>query len=446
VKPSFLATWGLVAALLAAVPSGLSANDGIEIQPVTSPGGITAWLVEDDTIPLIAINFSFEGGAAVEPDDEAGLAYFLAGMLDEGAGDLDSQAFQQRLADLSIRMSFNAQRDHLQGSLQTLSENRDEAFGLLGLAITGPRFDAEPLERVRRQILLQIRQDEEDPGSIASQAWMRTMFGDHPYGRPVKGRAETVAAIQADDLEDLRQRLFARERLHIAVVGDIDAETLGRLLDETFGDLEAVADLPEVAEATAIEESLVEVVDRNIPQSVIRFGHEGIKRDDPDFIAAYMVNSILGGGGFGSRLMQEVREDRGLVYSVFSSLQPMEYGGILYGGAGTQNERAAETIEVVRQELARMAEEGPTEEELDEAKTYLTGSYPLGFDSNTNIASRLLSIQQDDLGIDYVNRRNDMIEAVTLEDARRVARRIIDPHRLVVTVVGQPEGVASTGQ
>jgi zinc protease len=446
VKPCFLATWGLVAALLAALPSGLSANDGIEIQPVTSPGGITAWLVEDDTIPLIAINFSFEGGAAVEPDDEAGLAYFLAGMLDEGAGDLDSQAFQQRLADLSIRMSFNAQRDHLQGSLQTLSENRDEAFGLLGLAITGPRFDAEPLERVRRQILLQIRQDEEDPGSIASQAWMRTMFGDHPYGRPVKGRAETVAAIQADDLEDLRQRLFARERLHIAVVGDIDAETLGRLLDETFGDLEAVADLPEVAEATAIEESLVEVVDRNIPQSVIRFGHEGIKRDDPDFIAAYMVNSILGGGGFGSRLMQEVREDRGLVYSVFSSLQPMEYGGILYGGAGTQNERAAETIEVVRQELARMAEEGPTEEELDEAKTYLTGSYPLGFDSNTNIASRLLSIQQDDLGIDYVNRRNDMIEAVTLEDARRVARRIIDPHRLVVTVVGQPEGVASTGQ
>jgi zinc protease len=427
VKPSFLATWGLVAALLAAVPSGLSANDGIEIQPVTSPGGITAWLVEDDTIPLIAINFSFEGGAAVEPDDEAGLAYFLAGMLDEGAGDLDSQAFQQRLADLSIRMSFNAQRDHLQGSLQTLSENRDEAFGLLGLAITGPRFDAEPLERVRRQILLQIRQDEEDPGSIASQAWMRTMFGDHPYGRPVKGRAETVAAIQADDLEDLRQRLFARERLHIAVVGDIDAETLGRLLDETFGDLEAVADLPEVAEATAIEESLVEVVDRNIPQSVIRFGHEGIKRDDPDFIAAYMVNSILGGGGFGSRLMQEVREDRGLVYSVFSSLQPMQYGGILYGGAGTMNERAAETIAVVRQELARMAEEGSHQEELDEAKTYLTGSYPLNFDSNTNIASRLLSIQQEDLGIDYVNRRNDMIEAVTLEDLRRVARRMIDP-------------------
>ena len=445
-KPSFLATCGVVAALLAAVPTGASANNGIEIQSVTSPGGITAWLVENDTIPLIAMKFSFEGGAATDPDDKAGLAYFLSGMLDEGAGDLDSQAFQQRLADQSIRMSFNAQRDHFQGSLETLSENREEAFDLLELAITEPRFDAEPLERVRRQILIQLRQDQEDPEDIASQAWMRTMFGDHPYGRPVKGSPETMTTLAADDLEDLRQRLFARERLHIAVVGDIDAETLERLLDETFGGLDAVAELPEVPDATPVEESLVEVVERNIPQSVIRFGHKGIKRDDPEFIPAFMVNSILGGGGFGSRLMQEVREDRGLVYSVFSSLQPMEHGGILYGGAATMNERAAETIEVVRQQLARMAEEGPTQEELEEAKTYLTGSYPLGFDSNTSIASRLLAIQQDDLGIDYVNRRNDLIEAVTPEDAKRVARRIIDPDQLVVTVVGQPEGVASTGQ
>ncbi len=445
-KPSFLATCGLIAALLAAVPTAASENTGIDIQPVTSPGGITAWLVEDDTIPLIAMKFSFEGGAATDPDDKAGLAYFLSGMLDEGAGDLDSQAFQQRLADQSIRMSFDAQRDHFQGSLETLSENREDAFDLLELAITEPRIDAEPLERVRRQILIQMSQENEDPEDIASQAWMRTMFGDHPYGRPVKGLPETVSTIVADDLEDLRQRLFARERLHIAVVGDIDAETLERLLDETFGDLEAFADLPEVAEATAVDEPLVEVVERNIPQSVIRFGHEGIRRDDPDFIPAYMVNSILGGGGFGSRLMQEVREERGLVYSVFSSLQPMEQGGILYGGAATMNERAAETVEVVRQQLARMAEEGPTEEELEVAKTYLTGSYPLGFDSNTGIANRLLSIQQDDLGIDYVNRRNALIEAVTLDDARRVAGRIIDADGLVVTVVGQPEGVASTGQ
>lgn len=445
-KPIFLAAWGLVAALLAAMPIDASAQSDIDIQSVTSPGGITAWLVEDETIPLIAMNFSFAGGAAADPQDEGGLANFLSTMLDEGAGDLDSEMFQRRLADLSIRLSFQAQRDHFQGSLQTLSETREEAFELLRLALNEPRFDAEPLERMRGQLLLQIRQDNEDPDQIATQAWMRTMFAGHPYGRPVNGSAETVGAIGADELENLRRRLFARDKLLIAVVGDIDAETLKRLLDDTFGALQATSGIPEVADAEPLDTPLVEVVDRDIPQSVIRFGHAGITRDDPDFIPAYIVNSILGGGGFGSRLMQEVRERRGLAYSVFSSLQPMEHAGLLLGGAATMNERAAETIDVVRQELGRMAEEGPTEEELEEAKTYLIGSYPLGFDSNGKIAGRLLAIQEDNLGIDYVNRRNNLIDAVTIEDARRVARRIINPDAMVVTVVGQPEGVISTGQ
>jgi zinc protease len=446
VKPSFLAVWGLVAALLAAVSAHAPARADIDIQSVTSPGGITAWLVEDSTIPLIAMNFSFAGGAAVDPDDKAGLANFLSGMLDEGAGDLDSEDFQMRMDELSIRMSFRAQRDHFRGSLQTLSQTRDEAFDLLKLALTAPRFDTEPLERVRGQILLGIRQDEEDPGEIANRAWMHTLFNDHPYGRPTTGTADTVRAIQADDLEDLRQRLFARQRLLIAVVGDIDAETLKRLLDDTFGALPAEADIPEVPEATPVQGPLVEVIERNIPQSVIRFGHHGIKRNDPDFIPAFIVNSILGGGGFGSRLMQEVREKRGLVYSVFSTLQPMQRAGLMFGGAATMNERAAETIAVVHNELKRMAKEGPTEAELEEAQTYLTGSYPLNFDSNSKIANQLLAIQQDELGIDYVNRRNDLINAVTLADVRRVAQQLIDAEALIFTVVGQPQGVASTAR
>jgi zinc protease len=446
VKPSFLAAWGLIAALLTAVSTDVSARPGIEIQSVTSPGGITAWLVEDYTIPLIAMNFSFSGGASVDSDDKAGLANFLSGMLDEGAGDLDSEAFQRRIDELSVRMSFRAQRDHFTGSLQTLSQTREEAFGLLKLALTAPRFDAEPLQRIRGQIVLGILQDNEDPEHIANQAWMRAMFADHPYGRAVEGTAETVNAIQAVDLEALRQRLFARERLRIAVVGDIDAETLKRLLDDTFGALPATSGVAEVAEATPVPGPRIDVIERNIPQSVIRFGHRGIKRDDPDFIPAYMVNSILGGGGFGSRLMQEVREKRGLVYSVFSALQPMRRAGIVFGGAATMNERAAETVAVVHEELERMAVEGPTEEELEEAKTYLTGSYPLNFDSNSKIANQLLAIQEDELGIDYVNRRNGLIEAVRLEDVKRVARRLIDADGLVVTVVGKPEGITSTGQ
>lgn len=444
-KSSLLALWGLVVMLLFAA-GGYTPARAIDIQSVTSPGGITAWLVEDHTIPLIAMDFSFAGGAAGDPDEKAGLAHFLSGMLDEGAGDLDSEAFQRRRDELSVKLSFSAQRDEFEGSLQTLSKHRDEAFGLLRLAITAPRFDPEPLEKVRSQILLSLRRDGQDPATIASNAWMRTAFGSHPYGRPTKGSEETVTSISADDLRSLRERLFARDGLLIAVVGDIDAETLKRLLDEAFGDLPAESGMPAVREAEPIPGPQVEVIERDIPQSVIRFGLRGVKRDDPDFIPAYVMNSILGDGGFGSRLMEEVREKRGLTYSVFSGLYPMRHAGLLYGGAATVNDRAAETIAVLHHELKRMAEEGPTAKELEEAKTYITGSYPLRFDSNRKIARQLLAIQRDRLGIDYVDRRNDLINAVTLDDVKRVARRLINADELLFTVVGRPKDVKSTAR
>jgi zinc protease len=433
---------GLVVGLLTAAAASAPAR-AIDIQSVTSPGGVTAWLVEDRTIPLVAMKFSFDGGAAGDPQDKSGIANFLSGMLDEGAGDLDSQAFQTRLDELSIKLSFSATRDEFQGSLQTLTRTRDEAFDLLKLALTAPRFDAEPLQRVRSQILLGIRQDNEDPSTIATNAWMRTAFPQHPYGRPTKGSEETVQAINADDLKDLTKRLFARDGLKIAVVGDIDAETLKRLLDQTFGSLPAESGMPAVAEATPVEGPLVEVIERDVPQAVIRWGLNGIKRSDPDFIPAYVMAFILGDDGFGSRLMQEVREKRGLTYGVFMTLYPMDRAGLFYGGAATVNQRAGETIDVLHRELRRMAAEGPTEEELAQAKTYLTGSFPLRFDSNSKIASQLLSIQRDELGIDYVNRRNELINAVTLDEVKRLAKRLIDADELVFTVVGKPEGVKS---
>jgi zinc protease len=442
-RASYLAVFGLLVALLLTGAASPPAR-AIEIQSVTSPGGITAWLVQDDTVPLIAMRFSFAGGAAGDPPEKAGVAHFLSGMLDEGAGDLDSAAFQTRLDELSIKLSFDATRDEFEGSLQTINRTREEAFELLKLALTAPRFDPEPLQRVKSQILLGIQQDSEDPNSIATNAWMRTAFPQHPYGRPTKGIPDTVKAITADDLESLRQRLFARDGLKIAVVGDIDAETLKRLLDETFGTLPAESGMPDVPEAAPVEGPLVEVIERDIPQAVIRWGLKGIKRSDPDFIPAYVMAFVLGDGSFGSRLMEEVREKRGLTYSVYMALFPMDRAGLFYGGAATVNQRAGETIGVLYRELKRMAKDGPTEEELAQAKTYLTGSYALRFDSNSKIASQLLSIQRDNLGIDYVNRRNDLIEAVTLEDVRRLAERLIDADELLFTVVGKPEGVKPT--
>ena len=417
----------------------------IEIKEVRSAKGITAWLVEDHTIPLIAMNFSFAGGAAADPQDKRGLAYVLSGMLDEGAGELESKEFQARLEDLAMRLSFEAGHDEFSGSLQTLSKNRDASFEMVGLALTAPRFDEKPLDRVRGQILLSLRRDGEDPETIAGAEWMRTMFRDHPYAKRSKGSLEGVKAVTGKDLHDLSQRLFARDTLMIAVVGDIDEDTLKRLLDETFGGLPKKSAMPSIPEADIAKGPSITVVDRDIPQSVIRFGHASIKRDDPDFLVAYVVNHILGSGGFGSRLMEEVREKRGLSYGVYTTLYPLDQGGLFFGSAATVNDRVTETIAVVRTELKRMAEEGPTEEELATAKTYLTGSYALRFDSNRKIAGQLLGIQREKLGIDYVEKRNDLVNAITLEDVRRVAKRIIDADGLIFTIVGRPKDVHPVG-
>ncbi len=440
--PSLREAIGAIAGAVALVGVAATPASAIEIKEVTSPGGIKAWLVEDHTIPLIAMQFSFAGGSAAEPADRQGVTNFLAGMLDEGAGDLDSQAFQMREEDLAMRMSFDAGLDDFSGSFQTLSRNRDASFDLLRLALTEPRFDEGPLEKVRRQILLSIESDAEDPESIAADAWMRTAFPGHPYANPSKGTADSVKAITAGDLKALTQRLFGRDSLQIAVVGDITEADLKVLLDKTFGGLPAVSGMAKVAETEVKRGPVVEVIDRDIPQSVMVFGFGGIKRDDPDFIPAYVMNFILGEGGFGSRLMEEVREKRGLTYGIYTSLVPLDHAGAVKGSVSTMNERAKETIDITRAEIARMASEGPTQQELDEARTYITGSYPLRFDSNRKIASQLNGIQRQNLGIDYVNRRNGLIDAVTVDDIKPVAKRILDADGMIVTVVGRPKDVA----
>ncbi len=413
----------------------------MEIQVVKGPrSGVVAWLVEDHTVPIIAMNFSFYGGAAHDPAGKAGLAHFLSAMLDEGAGDLKSAAFQRRMEDLAMRMSFSAGTEYFTGSFRTITRNRDAAFRLLALALQKPRFDAEPLERIRKQLVISIRNDRERPAKQAFRAFRKSLFGNHPYARDRKGTEAGVKAVTADDLRDLHRRLFAREKLLVTVAGDIDATTLARLLDETFGGLPETSGMSEVPKPKIAQTAALEVIKRDIPQAQIVMGHEGLLRSDPDFIPAYVVNHILGGGA-ASRLNREVREKRGLSYSVYAALFAWNKAGVFFAHAGTSNARAAETLEIMKREIARMAKDGPTEKELEEAKLYLTGSYPLRFDSTSKIAGALLAIRRDGLGIDYVNKRNDLIRAVTLEKAREVARRLYRPERLRVIVLGKPEGI-----
>lgn len=413
----------------------------IEIQEISTAAGIKAWLVEDHTIPLVAVRFAFRGGTALDPEDRSGLAAILSGTLDEGAGDLDSQSFQKALKKDAVRMSFDAGRDNFYGRLQTLTENKDAAFELLRLAINEPRFDAEPVNRIKAQIAESLKRQENDPETVAIRTWMRIAFKNHPYARNTDGSPEGIAAISPDDLKALKARLFSKQNLVISVVGDIDAQSLSRLLDKAFAGLPETSDAKVVPRADVTDGPIRTIVEMNIPQSVIQFGHVGIKRNDPDFIPAYVMNHVLGGGGLTSRLTEEVREKRGLSYSVYSYLSPFNQAGLFLGGAATQNERAGEALKIIEAELKRMAEEGPTADELEATKTYLTGSYALRFDTSTKIAGQLLGIQVEGLGMDYIDRRNGLIEAVSQADVKRVAGRLLKPGSLIVTVVGQPEGI-----
>jgi zinc protease len=436
-----LARWPVALAVALALALGAAfPADAVEVQRVRG-GDVEAWLVEDHTNPLIAVRIAFRGGAATDPSGKEGLARMTAALLDEGAGDLDSQAFQMRLNELAVELSFSVGPDTLSGEMRTLTENRDAAFDLLRLALQAPRFDAEPIARIRGQLQASIRRQAENPASVASREFFSAMFPDHPYGRPVIGTIESLDAIDADDLRGFLDRRIARDTLVIGVVGNITPGQLAPLLEATFGDLPAASAPVAVAAVTPAGDGGIHVEDKPVAQSAMVFGHQGPQRDDPDYYAATLVNHLLGGGGFTSTLYEEVREKRGLVYSVSTSLYPLDHAGLIIGSAATANERVPETIEVVRTQWSRMARGPITTSQLDDAKTFLTGSFPLRLTSSGQIAGILVGMQLDNLGIDYLQKRNALIEAVSVDQANRVAREMLDPDNLTFVIAGRPEGI-----
>ena len=433
----FAAAAALVASLAAAAPAA-----AVTIVSVKSESGVEAWLVEDHSLPLVAIRFSFESGAALDPPGKEGLANFAASLLDEGAGDLDSEAYNARLEDLSIRLEFGADMDATGGTMRTLSRNTDAAFELLHLSLTRPRFDAAAVERVREQLVAELQQVAKEPPTIGSRIFWHSAFPEHPYGRRTRGTIASLGRIEAADLRQFAAERFGRDRLKIGVVGDVTPERLRTLLDRTFGDLPAKSAPGTVAETKVIDEGALFLVKVPVPQSAVIFGEAGLKRDDPDWYAAILLNEILGGSGMTSRLTAEVRDKRGLAYSIYSQLDAMRRAGMIVGRVATRNDRVAETIDLVRSEWQRMRDEGPTEAELAAAKTYTIGSFAPSFDSTDSMASLLVGMQIQKLGMDYPSRRASLLEKVTLEDVRRVARRLLDAQKLRIVVVGDPPPLA----
>lgn len=410
-----------------------SSHAAAKIQHLISPGGIEAWFVQDATVPLVAMEFAMYGGAAQDPDGKAGLANMVADLIDEGSGDLDSRSFHEHLDRRAIELGFSVTRDYFRGSLRMLKDNKDEAFDLLRTSLTSPHFDGTDVERIRAQLISGLRRETTNPGSLATRKFLETAYGDHPYGHQSGGTLESVPAITIADMKDYVARVLTKEHLKVAVVGDIDAASLGALLDRTFGALPAKSKLAPVADVVAGKPPQREFIPLDVPQTVVTFGDPGIKRNDPDFMAAYVVTHILGGGS-GSRLYREVREKRGLAYSVSGSLAWMDHSALFVGSTGTRADRASETVDAITSVVRHMAENGPTEQELDEAKSYLKGSRLLSLDTSAKLASALLQYQLDNLPIDYLERRNAMVDAVTIDQARQVARRLWGDGLLTVIV------------
>lgn len=419
-----------------------TARAEISIQEITSSGGIDAWVVEEPSIPFIALEIRFRGGTSLDAPETRGAINLMTGLLEEGAGDKSAQEFQTAREALAASYSFRAFDDSLNISARFLTENQDAALDLLRKALVEPRFDQDALDRVRAQVLSGIASDEKDPSSIAGSAFDAAAFGDHPYGSSREGTIETVTALTRDDMVTAHRNAMTRDRLYVSVVGDISATEVGPMLDALLGDLPA-AGVPAPADAGFALEGGITVIDFETPQSVALFGHEGLERDDPDFFAAFIINHVMGAGGFESRLMQEVREERGLTYGIGTSLVPMFHAEMILGQVASSNDTIAEAIEVTRAEWARMGAEGLTADELVEAKTFLTGAYPLRFDGNAEIAKIMVGMQMVGLTPAYVVDRNDFVEAVTLEEANRVAAELFRPDDLHFVVVGQPVGLVS---
>lgn len=413
----------------------------LPVQEVTSDLGIKAWLVEDHNTPVVTLQFAFRGGVEQDKPDQQGLSVLLADLLTEGAGNLDAKAYQRELAEHGIRFGLEASRDVISGSLYVLTAELPKAAEMARLALTAPRFDDEAIARLKQRQQGAIKARLADPEWQARRALFAHIYSNHPYAYRSLGTAMSVDAITRDTLMAAAKVRLARDNLLVAAVGDITPEALGKLLDSVFGSLPENASLSTIAEITAPESGRTLLLPQAGGQALLLFVAPGLRRDDPDWHAAQLVNYILGGGGFESRLMSEVRDQRGLTYGIGTSLSATEHSGLIMGNARTANAKAGEAWTVTRDVWRKVYENGVTDAELQSARDYLIGSLATGFTSSGAIAGILLSLQQDRLPMDYLDEREGLLRAVTLADAARVAKRLLDPARLTLVVTGQPDGI-----
>ena len=415
------------------------------IEEVSSPSGIKAWLVRDHSIPLTSVRFIFRGSGAIsDPHGKAGRASMVSALLDEGAGTLQSQVFQKELQDRSIVLSFIADKDFFGGTLKVLNKYRARGVRLASLALAAPRFDPIAVNRIRGQIVTSLKARSARPDYKARREWSRVIYNSHPYARPVIGTQKSVTNIRSSDLHSFVKGNLTLDRLHVSIVGDIGVEEVKSLLDKMFGNLPRRGKQTEFGVARIPAKGAVYVFSKPVPQSVVLFGHRGISRKDPNFYTAYVINHILGGGSFTSRLYNSVREERGLAYSVSTHLSVRRHAPLIVGQLSTSNDKVAEALRLVRSEWRKMATNGVGQETLKNAKSFINGSFALQFSSSDRIANLLTNLQYYDLSPSYLRKRREYINSVTRNDIQKFAQKFLNVDGLTFIVVGQPAGLENT--
>ncbi len=410
---------------------------GVPIQSWQTSRGTPVLFVATHDLPILDVRVVFRGGSARE-GSKAGLAVLTANLLTQGAGPWDADALAERLESLGAELDTGALRDMAYASLRTLSQpqTRASAVEILMQVLANPQFREEDFRRVQRNTLIRLRRDEQDPGVLGRKALYRLIYGDHPYGSHPEGTLESVAALTREDVIAFHRRFYCAENAVLALVGDLnrgEAEQLAEQLTAALPPGEAAPPLPPVPD-------LPEAVQERIPfpatQTHIYLGQSGMKRGDPDYFPLYVGNHILGGSGLVSLLMEEIREKRGLSYSVSSRFIPMEARGPFILGLSTKNDQAEQAQALLLETLKRFRSQGPTEKELEAAVKNLTGGFPLRIASNRKIVQYLAMMAFYHLPLDYLDTFSDRVAAVTPEAIREAFQRRIHPQRLATVIVG----------
>ena len=415
-----------------------------EIETWNTSQGARVLFIETHSLPMVDIRVVFSAGSARDTD-KPGVALLTNALMSSGAGKLNADDIAERLEDVGANMSNEALRDMAMVSLRTLTEpaKLQQALNVMQVVVTQPTFPERDLARDKERLLASIKRKQQSPEAIATDAFYAALYGDHPYARPSEGTEESIAKIRRSDLKDFHQQYYVGRNAVVAVVGDLTRASAEKYVEQLLHGL-TEGSVPEpIPPVPALKEGQEIRIPMPTTQTTVIMGQPGMKRGDDDYYALYVGNHILGGSGFASRLMQTIREDRGLVYDVHSYFLPMAGYGPFQAGMQTRNEQVEEALLLLHEQISSFIEQGPTAVELEKSVKNITGSFPLNIDSNSNLVSYLAMIGFYNLPLDYLNTFNKHVKEVTVAKIKDAFTRRMHPERFVTILVG---GGVSTGQ